>query len=165
MPNKSSETKRFSFLWMPWTARPMRHILSSLLPTMPTQIQGWPTKNQVSKPKEFKFGCYFFSGSEWWFRSSKRNRKPKKMANKVNEKITRGFFVFQIANSWTSIIFSASTFSKLYFSTTYDRGGCSKGAVGIEEKMKNDDFIMYLTFHPQMVDNVWDFEPCSKPEF
>ena len=115
MPNKSSETKRFSFLWMPWTARPMRHILSSLLPTMPTQIQGWPTKNQVSKPKEFKFGYYFFYGSEWWFRSSKRNRKPKKMANKVNEKITRGFFVFQIANSWTSIIFSASTFSKFIF--------------------------------------------------
>ena len=37
--------------------------------------------------------------------------------------------------------------------------------MGIEEKMKNDDLIMYLTFHPQMVDNVRDFEPCSKPEF
>ena len=55
--------------------------------------------------------------------------------------------------------------ASLCFSTTYDRGGCSKGAVGIEEKMKNDDLIMYLTFHPQMVDNAGDFEPCSKPEF
>ena len=117
MPNKSSETKRFPFLWMPWTARPMRHILSSLLPTIPPQIQGWPTKNQVSKRKAAKgiqFDYFFFSGNEWWFRKSKRNRKPKMMANKVNGKITRGFFVFHISNSWTSIISSA----RCYFSAT-----------------------------------------------
>ena len=29
-----------------------------------------------------------------------------------------------------------------------------EGAVGVEEKMTNDDLVMYLTFHTQMVDNV-----------
>ena len=37
-------------------------------------------------------------------------------------------------------------------------GGCEKnrgeGAVGVEENMTNDDLVMYLTFHTQMVDNV-----------
>ena len=40
-----------------------------------------------------------------------------------------------------------------------------EGAVGVKEKMTNDELIVYLTFHPQMVDNVWDFEPRYKKEF